>query len=239
MAHTRTWDAAYEASPADSDNASEGAQEIRELQVDIRERINVDHYMDPAGTDADHGEHRKITFHEPISKPTAVANKAFMYGKDVTAKIELHFLDEEDNEVQLTADGGLYGESIIEGGTIMYFYANTAPTGWTIYNTVEDCVLALKGGSQAYNATGGDGAEKGTWQQPDHTLTVDEIPAHSHTLNTHTNTPGDSLRVVGFAGITDWKADLIGSTGGGSAHNHGTTYRPLAALGILATKDAY
>jgi len=28
-----------------------------------------------------------------------------------------------------------------------------------------------------------------------------------------------------------------GTTGGDNPHNHGTTYRPLAQVGIIATKD--
>ncbi len=37
----RTWNAAYEAVPADTDNASEGALRIRNLKEDIRERLDV------------------------------------------------------------------------------------------------------------------------------------------------------------------------------------------------------
>ena len=105
MAFTRTWNATYEAAPAGSTDVSAGDDRIRDFKLDIRERLNIDHYHDPAGTDADHGEHRKITFHEPISSPSNVANKAFLFGKDVGGKIELHYLDEDDNEIQLTKAG--------------------------------------------------------------------------------------------------------------------------------------
>lgn len=43
---TADWDAAYEASPADLDNASEGAQRIRNLKRDIRERLEQEHSFD-------------------------------------------------------------------------------------------------------------------------------------------------------------------------------------------------
>jgi len=36
---TRTWNAAYEASPADSQNASQGAARIREIKSDVMEHI--------------------------------------------------------------------------------------------------------------------------------------------------------------------------------------------------------
>lgn len=105
MAHTRTWDAAYELDPADSDDRGEGAARIRNSRVDVRERIAKDHYMDIAGTDADHGEHSKVTLQAPISTPANVANKGFLYGKDASSKIELHWEDEDGNEIQVTAAG--------------------------------------------------------------------------------------------------------------------------------------
>ena len=71
MAFTRTWNAAYEADPADSDDAAQGANRIRDMRTDIRERIANDHYMDIAGTDADHGEHEKVTFQAPIATPSS------------------------------------------------------------------------------------------------------------------------------------------------------------------------
>ena len=82
MAFTRTWNATYEAAPAGSTDVSAGDDRIRDFKLDIRERLNIDHYHDPAGTDADHGEHRKITFHEPISTPANVVNKGFLFMKD-------------------------------------------------------------------------------------------------------------------------------------------------------------
>jgi len=114
MAYSETWDAAYEAVPAGTENVSDGDDRIRAFKGSIRERIEKDHYMAIAGTDADHGEHKRITFHEPIAKPTAVANKGFLYGKDVGAKIELHFEDEDGDEVQLTSAG----KTIVSDGTV-------------------------------------------------------------------------------------------------------------------------
>ena len=107
MAYTTTWDAANEAAPANTDVVSSGDDKIRELKVSIRERIAKDHYMDIAGTDADHGEHQKITFQSQIAKPTNVANKGFLYIKDVSAKAELHWEDEDANEIALTSAGAL------------------------------------------------------------------------------------------------------------------------------------
>jgi hypothetical protein len=105
MAYIDTWNAAFELLPADLNALSDGATKIRALKVAIRERIAKDHYMAVAGTDVDHGEHSKITFQAQSAKPAAVANKGFLYTKDVSAKVELFFEDEDGDEVQLTTGG--------------------------------------------------------------------------------------------------------------------------------------
>jgi len=117
MAHTETWNAAFESSPADGDFIPDGPDKIRDLKLAVRERLAIDHYMDIAGTDADHGEHKKVTFHEPISTPGNVADKAFLYTKDVNSKVELHWEDEDGNEAQLTTEGALNRPTVMSLGT--------------------------------------------------------------------------------------------------------------------------
>lgn len=63
--------------------------------------------------------------------------------------------------------------SRIEEGTKIWFYQNVAPAGWTLDATPSDELLAVKGGTQAYNAAGGTVA--GTWTVAG--LTKD---AHTH-----------------------------------------------------------
>ena len=137
MAFTRTWNAAYEASPDGTDDVSTADNRIRDFKLDIRERLNIDHYHDPAGTDADHGEHRRVTFHEPISTPSNVVNKAFLYGKDVSAKIELHFEDEDGNEVVLTTAGVIPKASVesLKDITATASEINTVADGSTAKNS--------------------------------------------------------------------------------------------------------
>lgn len=116
-AFTRTWNAAYEISPADADNVSEGASKIRNLKVDIRERMAKDHYMDIAGTDADHGEHVKATLREQSAKPTAEANKGYLYTKDVAGVTELYYEDNAGKETVITSDGSLTLATTIQSTT--------------------------------------------------------------------------------------------------------------------------
>jgi len=122
-------------------------------------------------------------------------------------------------------------------GTKAWFYQNTAPSGWTLDSTPADALLAVKGGSQAYNVSGGNQA--GTWTQPDHTLTVDEMPSHTH--GQKDACAGSGNVCSGDYNISAYYGGEITvfteSVGGGQAHNHGSTYRPLAQVGIICTKD--
>jgi hypothetical protein len=242
MAYTNTWNAAEEAAPAATDLVSLGDDQIRNLKLNIRERMAKDHYMDIAGTDADHGEHQKITFHSQIAKPSNVANKAFLYIKDASSKTELFWEDEDGNELQMTSGGALAGG--IPSGTKMLFYQDTAPTGWTINNTLDDKLLFVTKGSAAGGQTGGGAHSTGSWTisgiaVDSHVLTTAEMPAHTHTVP-HANStsvgpywPGSNAIVPGTT--------TSSSTGGGGGHTHGVTvtagWRPAAYCAIIATKD--
>jgi len=70
-------------------------------------------------------------------------------------------------------------------GRKLWLYENSAPTGWTILTACSDGLLAVKGGTQAYNVAGGTSA--GTWTITGHThttsdftLTETNLPAHYH-----------------------------------------------------------
>jgi len=111
--------------------------------------------------------------------------------------------------------------------TKMYFYQNTAPIGWSIVS-VTDKLLAVKGGSAAYNTTGGSTA--GTWTQP----------SHVHATQGHVFS-GDRWG----GGRKGGNNTYTSNTGGGGSHSHGntggsataSTWRPYAAVGIIAEKD--
>jgi len=119
-----------------------------------------------------------------------------------------------------------------DGGVVKcWFYLNAAPTNWTEVGSLGDTLLAVKGGTTY--TTGGDTA--GTWTQPDHTLTTDEMPSHTHTITAsgvQVKSGTDSAYILRQTGAT-----TTSSTGGGTAHSHGTTYRPASRVGILASFD--
>ena len=147
--------------------------------------------------------------------------------------------------------------------TKCWFYQDAAPTGWTIDSSAADALLAVKGGSAAYNANGG--TQQGTWTQPNHlhstgdvTLTAAQsgVPAHTHP-HTHTVSYGSAdVGTVRAAFVenntetgtinTGTDATANATAAAAEAHNHGNTgngatantWRPLAQVGIICTLNA-
>lgn len=112
------------------------------------------------------------------------------------------------------------------------------------YSTAATVASALGGGTWAqeasgrtimgYNSGDGDfnsngktaGTKTHTHSTGDHTLTVAEMPSHTHTVEQFTTTLGPSL--MGQGSVASWAMDTVenktsSSTGGGGAHNHGNT----------------
>jgi hypothetical protein len=258
MAHTNTWNAANEASPADSDNVSEGAGKIRTLKLDIRERIAKDHYMAIAGTDADHGEHSKITLQAPLgADPSNVADKGFLYTKDVSAKVELFWEDEDGNVLQLTNQG----QSDIPSGEIIVFDKDTVVIGYTLKTDKDDMLLFITKGSVAGGETGGGDHSTGSWTLSGISTQNESAHTHSHNHKWYENNAtnvidrswtsagaardiqnGSGLKTnavykalvlpdpTGTQPMGDMWTDNDGT--GGSAHNHtmtlGSSWRPAA-----------
>lgn len=124
----------------------------------------------------------------------------------------------------------------------MWVYLNAAEDGWIVDSSITDRVLAIKGGSQAYNANGGNPA--GNW-----TITGLSADPHYHTIAHYhigtTDTPSATENV-------NWGVDTQRShkehehdftTGGSSEANSGYAsatgvthtpgWRPAAAVGTL------
>lgn len=123
-------------------------------------------------------------------------------------------------------------------GTKMWFYQNSEPVSpayWQIVPNTGDTLLGVKGGGTY--STGGVTA--GTWQQVDHTLTVDEIPAHTHTVACYfaiTNFFQNTGKSAVGGGNASSNA-TSSSVGGGQGHNHGNAWRPLASVGLICQKS--
>ena len=118
-------------------------------------------------------------------------------------------------------------QSQFPAGTRMAFHQATAPTGWLRDATLNDAALRVvsTGGGTSGGATGFAAASynpiialAGTVDP--HTLTIAEMPSHSHTmgLDTYNNSPsgfGSNIPMLATIGTPQ-----SGFTGGGGAHSH-------------------
>jgi hypothetical protein len=166
------------------------------------------------------------------------------------------WFDETDKNLKVRNFGSSAYLAVFYGNALnkIWMYSNTASDGWSIDAAVVDVVLSLKGGSQAYNATGG--SQAGSWTQPNHTLVSTEVPVHTHSLGAnggHAHTVNIEVGTTGVSGgygsivgnsnhqskaaatisTVGNHSHTIGNSGSGGPHNHGATYRPAAAIGTL------
>jgi len=146
---------------------------------------------------------------------------------------------------------------------LMWVYRNDTCDGWVVDTSVTDAGLAIKGGAQAYNVNGGNVA--GTWTQPDGTISIAQMAAHSHTgataagsAHNHGFSNGQPYYGTGGSksdGGTYLKGGIysnytavaianesahthtIASAGSGAVHSHGTAYRFRAAVGTMQKPD--
>ncbi|KKL70762.1 hypothetical protein LCGC14_2101640, partial [marine sediment metagenome] len=118
MAFTYTWNGTFESQPADTEDLSIGASRMRDHKKAISERAEIDHNWNGG---ADDGQHKKITFGAQIVDPANVANKGFLYTKDVAAKVELFWEDEDGNVYQITSAGRLLVAANIQAQTYEAF----------------------------------------------------------------------------------------------------------------------
>jgi hypothetical protein len=134
--------------------------------------------------------------------------------------------------------------------TIIWMYLNTAPPGWKALSTGADNILAIAGGSVAYNVNGGNQDSVAAWDISG--LTAD---AHTHTGPSHTHTgttdtglhwsAGTEAGVSGAAANTQHDhafTTAAGGTGATAAASANTvtsagTWRPKASVGKLFQLD--
>jgi len=255
MSFTHDWDDSYESEFSNDNYGHEIDDKVNKLINMIRERMEVDHEWKNEQQD---GKHKKLTLVKQTSIGTPDTGEAKIGLLEINSVLQAVIKNPDADELRLI---------MLPSGTKMYFYENTAPLGWTIDSSCADALLAVKGGSNAYKADGGNQA--GTWTQPNHTHTG---PSHTHTGPEHyhefdsvstgsnviktgdrigwatavvdeiyqmTTTGGTAVgkylkSQTASAGTGDTGA---GGTGATSANATANTWRPLAQVGIICTKD--
>jgi len=119
----------------------------------------------------------------------------------------------------------------LDGGTVMLFQQTSAPTGWTKLTTHNNKALrvvsgtASTGGSTAFTSvfasrtpTGSVSGTNTSGSVNSTTLTIANMPSHSHSYNT--SGAGSPGLVAASSSATPVSSS---STGGGGSHNHGFT----------------
>ena len=149
-------------------------------------------------------------------------------------------------------------------GTMILWSGTTTPQNWLLcdgrevsretYNELFAIIGTTWGagdGSTSFNlpnytdrfpiGAGGDVDLAETGGEKEHTLTIDEMPSHSHTLYAQT-TGGSNSAVTRVASSGTWDGNKISSTGGGQAHNNMPPYtgsyyiiKAKQSAGVIAT----
>jgi microcystin-dependent protein len=115
---TETWDAAFEQSPADTDNASQGAGKIRGSRIAVQERFEVDHSH--AG-DASDGEHKKLTLPAQGSDPA-----------NVTARYIGYITQESERPAFKIRNPSGTIFDLMPAGVMLPYGGSAAPNGWLL-----------------------------------------------------------------------------------------------------------
>jgi len=232
MAYVNTWDVTFEGKPADTENISQGADRIRTLKEAIRERMQKDHYWDPSGTDADHGEHKHVTLRRQDTKPDVSGNKASLYinatgfylvRADGTEVCIVDFSTNDLHNAEKYVD--------IPSGEIILFEKDTAVTGYVLQTDVNDMLVYITKGFAAGGETGGSYKTGGTWTQPTHTHST---PNHWHDIpiyhvSNNTGLFDDTSQVTGRS-----KTLSLGHGGNGGSWT-GNAYRTYGDDGAGTT----
>ena len=137
-------------------------------------------------------------------------------------------------------------------GTKMLFVQTAAPTGWTKDTTHNDKALRVVSGTASSGGSSPFSTVFGKTATDAHTLTVSEIPAHSHVAtdsgHTHTTDAFANISVTGpgttINTTTGTKQTGLASanitvqnTGGGGSHTHPMDIRVNYVDVIIASKD--
>ena len=138
-------------------------------------------------------------------------------GGDVTNKGRLLYDDVTEDTYIADNSGDWKPTAGVEQGSVMWFYQDTAPTGWTIVAALaQDTVIGVKSsGADTYD-TGGTN-NLGTWTQPNHTHGDGSYagPSHNHlwyNYSTGVIVTLASTIVIGVASVPSVRGVTTGSS---------------------------
>lgn len=160
-----SWNAAK---PAGSDSVRSSDDHIRANNDALEDALSRDHVF-PGTMSVDAGNHAVVQFKDQGADSSDTAGYVKMWNNGGSLNL-------------IVPGGSVLSVVAFESGTKAWFYQDTAPEGWTIDATPADALLAVKGGTQAFNVAGG--TQAGSWS---HYHTISNDGAHTHTADNHTH----------------------------------------------------
>jgi len=223
MSFTETWD---ETKPSGGRARSLGDDDIREFKRAMTERMAVDHlaHSDESGQSNVY-YHKKVGFGAPLAAdPSNAANVGFLYTKDVNGKVELFFIDEDGDAIQLSNPVGVSILSDVDGwrsGDLLLSSSTDTPTGWSDVSTTYDNKFIRIGDDTPLTTTGGADTHDHGAATASHTLTEAQMPAHTHTVTGAKAAWADSADGEIHRTSTGTQRDFsTNSAGSGGGHSH-------------------
>lgn len=221
MTFTNLWTAAYELLPTDDDYGYTVDDYIRSLKVDIRERAEIDHAFEATG------KHDQLTLLDVAFVSDVIDGEGVVFVNG-----ELYYRNYHGT-VQLTREGIPYDEFV--GGTRMAFFQDSAPAGWTVYDSTGDKLLAVKGGAGSFNVAGGIVA--GTWVQPEHQHDAGEYVASGTTGIEDSGAGTGAFNIYQLSIYPHHHTFTATPTGKSALGSTANTWRPLCSVSLICEKD--
>lgn len=223
---TAAWD---ETKPAGTRDVNLGDDDIREFKEQIRERLAVDHYLAASETGLSNlGAHKSVHLLVQTT-PSSLADAGIIYSKDVSAKAELHYTDEDDNEIQLTKAGVI--------NAFPYISFSAADNGKVV--RIQSGVAAVTAVNRAvafyYDGLLSTGTSKSATIRVPFAGTITRVDAYVDTAPTGANLICD----VNLNGTTIWatQANRVTITAGSSSGSQTSFDTTAVAEGDLITLD--
>jgi hypothetical protein len=214
---TEVWNATFEGLPPDTENINLGAGRIRNLKVDIRQRMVIDHQW--AGNAFD-GKHLQVQLPAIATPPALDGGDGCVFASNPAGPTELFYRDSSGNTVQLTSNGSVASPAAFPAGTRLLFENVAPPAGWIQITGVHDYTVRIVGDSSGQTSGG-------TWVIGGLSATTTTSTTTGTTTNTSTTTStttGTSVTLAGGVSVLGHAIDISEMP----SHTHNSDYPTFA-----------
>ena len=235
---TVAWD---EILPAAESSFILGDNRLREVKKQFREVFEEDHTMLSSGNGDAWGFHHQVTLLQQSAYPTPVASAGIFFTREVSAKCELFYIDENGLSQQLTSGGTFIGGMVDEvrmwSGTLAEL---TALAGWELCQTPNLIAKFIHGinttTTEPGTTDGSDAITLTTANLQTHTHTVANGSVHEHSYNLYKTAGGTTYRVSVGGGPPIYSARTTETTG---KHTHTTVSSYGNGTNTIENRPAY